>query len=301
MGCPAFLLRCLAALQVLGLLLYAPAVAQAQPPGTAQSAPATRVRFSEQVVLVPKAASPFRVDLEATVFRPSGEGPFPLVVINHGKSPGKPVFQGRARFPAQTVEFLRRGYVVVLPMRQGFARSGGPYIGGSCNIEINGLQQAEDVVAALDYMVSQPYVDKDRIVVIGQSHGGLTTMAFSTISYPGVLGVVNFAGGLRNLSCPDWEDKLIETFGDYGKDARYPSLWIYGDNDSYWPAPLPDRMFNAYKANAKGAAADARMIDVGEFAGDSHRLFSSREGIPVWLPEVGAFFRSLGLPFENGS
>jgi dienelactone hydrolase len=301
MGCPAFLLRCLATLQVLGLLLYAPAVAQAQPPGIAQSAPATRVRFSEQVVLVSKAASPFRIDLEATVFRPSGEGPFPLVVINHGKSPGKPVFQGRARFPAQTVEFLRRGYVVVLPMRQGFARSGGPYIGGSCNIEINGLQQAEDVVAALDYMVSQPYVDKDRIVVIGQSHGGLTTMAFSTISYPGVLGVVNFAGGLRNLSCPDWEDKLIETFGDYGKDARYPSLWIYGDNDSYWPAPLPDRMFNAYKANAKGAAADARMVDVGEFAGDSHRLFSAREGIPLWLPPVGAFFRSLGLPFENGS
>lgn len=301
MGCPAFLLRCLAALQVLGLLLYAPAVAQAQPPGTAQSAPATRVRFSEQVVLVPKAASPFRVGLEATVFRPTGEGPFPLVVINHGKSPGKPVFQGRARFPAQTVEFLRRGYVVVLPMRQGFARSGGPYIGGSCNIEINGLQQAEDVVAALDYMVSQPYVDKDRIVVVGQSHGGLTTMAFSTISYPGVLGVVNFAGGLRNLTCPDWEDRLIETFGNYGKDARYPSLWIYGDNDSYWPAPLPDRMFNAYKANAKGAAADARLIDVGEFAGDSHRLFSARDGIPIWLPEVGAFFRSLGLPFENGS
>ncbi|CAG9184340.1 hypothetical protein LMG23992_05209 [Cupriavidus laharis] len=303
MGCPAFLLRRLAALSVLGLLLYAQGVARAQPPETsgAPAAPVTRVQFSEQVVLLPKAASPFRIELEATVFKPAGDGPFPLVVINHGKAPGKPAFQGRARFPAQSVEFLRRGYVVVLPMRQGFARSGGPYIGGSCNIEINGLQQAEDVVAALDYMVSQPYVDKDRIVVIGQSHGGLTTMAFSTISYPGVLGVVNFAGGLRNLSCADWEDRLIETFGNYGKDARYPSLWIYGDNDSYWPAPLPARMFNAYKANAKGPAANARMIDVGEFAGDSHRLFSAREGIPVWLPEVGAFFRSLGLPFENGS
>ena len=253
----------------------------------------------EQVVMVPKVGVEATVDLETTIFRPPGEGPFPMVVINHGKSPGKPAFQGRARFAAQTAEFLRRGYVVALPMRQGFSKSGGQYVGGSCDVRGNGMMQAEDVVAALDYLVQQPYVDATRIVVIGQSHGGLSTMALSAIGYPGVVGVVNFAGGLRNDNCVGWENNLIDAFGDYGRGARYPSLWIYGDNDSYWPWPLPERMFNSYKASASGAAKDARFVDVGEFDGDSHRLFSNRAGVAVWLPEVDAFFRRLGLPFDE--
>ncbi len=253
----------------------------------------------EQVVMVPKVGVQTTVDLETTIFRPAGEGPFPLVVINHGKSPGKPAFQGRARFAAQTAEFVRRGYVVALPMRQGFSKSGGIYVGGSCDVRANGMMQAEDVVAALDYLVQQPYVDPTRIVVVGQSHGGLSTMALSAIGYPGVVGVVNFAGGLRNDNCVGWENNLIEAFGDYGRGARYPSLWIYGDNDSYWPWPLPERMFNLYKANAVGAASDARFVDVGEFDGDSHRLFSNRAGVALWLPAVDEFFRHLGLPFDE--
>lgn len=266
-----------------------PAVAQAAMP--AQSA--------EQVVMVPKVSAETTVDLETTIFRPPGDGPFPMVVINHGKSPGKPAFQGRARFAAQTAEFVRRGYVVALPMRQGFSKSGGRYVGGSCDVSGNGMMQAEDVVAALDYLVQLPYIDATRIVVIGQSHGGLSTMALSAIGYPGVVGVVNFAGGLRNDNCVGWENNLIDAFGDYGRRARYPSLWIYGDNDAYWPWPLPERMFNSYKATVSGAARDAQFVDVGEFDGDSHRLFSSRAGVAVWLPAVEAFFRHLGLPFDE--
>lgn len=253
----------------------------------------------EQVVMVPKTGQDRTINLETTIFRPAGMGPFPLVVINHGKSPGKPAFQGRARFEAQTAEFLRRGYAVALPMRQGFSKSGGVYVGGGCDFHANGIKQAEDVVAALDYLVQRPYVDPLRIVVVGQSYGGLSTMALSAIGYPGVLGVVNFAGGLRNDKCPGWENGLIDAFGDYGRTARYPSLWIYGDNDSFWPWPLPERMFNNYKSYATGRAADARFIDVGEFETDSHKLFSSRKGLALWLPEVGAFFRQLGLPFDD--
>ena len=273
----------------LGLLPAAPSLAQSVLPSG----------VSEQVVMVPKVGAHATVALETTIFRPPGDGPFPLVVINHGKAAGRPAFQGRARFAAQSAEFLRRGYVVALPMRQGFSRSGGAYVGGSCDVQANGLMQAEDVTAALDYLTRQSYVDSERIVVMGQSHGGLSTMAFNAIGYPGVRGVVNFAGGLRNESCDNWEYNLIDAFADYGRTARYPSLWIYGDNDSYWPWPLPEHMFNSYKSTATGSAADATFVDVGEFEADSHRLFSSRNGIRVWLPAVDAFFRKLGLPFDR--
>lgn len=273
-------------------LMASSALAQAQSPSPLPP------RVTEQVVMIPKTGTLFTVELETTIFRPPGDGPFPLVVINHGKAPGKPAFQGRAKFVAQSAEFLKRGYVVALPMRQGFSRSGGAYIGGGCNVQANGLMQAEDLIAALDYLTRQSYVDAERIVMVGQSHGGLSTMAFNAIGYPGVRGVINFAGGLRNESCAGWENNLVDAFADYGRTARYPSLWIYGSNDSYWPWPLPETMFNRYKAAATGSAADATFVDVGEFESDSHRLFSSRNGIRVWLPPVEAFLRRIGMPAE---
>ena len=72
----------------------------------------------------------YGIELETTVYRPPGEGPFPLVVINHGKSFGDSRFQPRSRYPLAALEFVRRGYVVAIPMRRGFSKSGGIYIGG---------------------------------------------------------------------------------------------------------------------------------------------------------------------------
>ena len=82
------------------LAVLAPLCGHAQmADGNGQSA--ARVRFQEQVVMLPKAAIPSRIDLEATVFKPTGAGPFPLVVINHGKAPGRPGMQGRNRYGAR--------------------------------------------------------------------------------------------------------------------------------------------------------------------------------------------------------
>ncbi|CAG2126672.1 CocE/NonD family hydrolase [Cupriavidus plantarum] len=297
----SFVFRGLARMMARAFVSVAVSAAAVAVPGMATSAHAQTAlppRVTEQVVMVPKVGTLFTVELETTIFRPPGEGPFPLVVISHGKAPGKPAFQGRARFAAQSAEFLKRGYVVALPMRQGFSRSGGMYIGGGCNVQANGLVQAEDLVAALDYLTRQSYVDAERIVMIGQSHGGLSTMAFNAIGYPGVRGVINFAGGLRNESCDGWENNLVDAFADYGRTARYPSLWIYGSNDSFWPWPLPEKMFNSYKSTVSGSAMDATFVDVGDFEFDSHRLFSSRNGIRVWLPPVEAFLRRVGMPAE---
>ena len=74
------------------------------------------------------------VTLEATLYRPDGPGPFPLVIINHGKESGDPKFQRRYRPTRAARYFLQRGYVVVAPMRQGFSKSGGYYIGAGCNV-----------------------------------------------------------------------------------------------------------------------------------------------------------------------
>src|SRR5689334_17080168 len=93
-----------------------------------RAAAATPAHMNEQVVMS-KVGSGFNaVQLETTLFRPDGDGPFPLVVINHGKSAGNPALQERARFLAASREFVRRGYAVALPMRSGFSKSTGSYV-----------------------------------------------------------------------------------------------------------------------------------------------------------------------------
>ena len=247
---------------------------------------------NEQVVMIPKKGGFFSFELETTLYKPDGDGPFPIVLINHGKALGDPRFQARSRNSAIARFFLQRGYVVLMPMRQGFSKSTGSYIGGGCNIESNGLQQAQDTQAALDWAVSQRWADKDQMLVMGQSHGGWTTLAFGTLGYPGVKGLVNFAGGLRQDGCVHWQGNLARAAGSYGQQATLPSLWFYGDNDSFFPPDTFRPMFERYTA----AGGKAELVAFGSFGADAHSMFGSRAGEPIWQPKVSAFMQSLGLP-----
>jgi dienelactone hydrolase len=252
------------------------------------------VDLREQVLMVPKQGAMFTTLLETTIYRPPGDGPFPLAVINHGKAHGDPRFQARFRPSGAVRFFLQRGYAVVVPMRQGFSKSEGSYIGGGCNVESNGDVQAQDVKGALDHITALAWADKSRILVAGQSHGGWTTLAFGTLSYPGVRGLVNFAGGLRQDNCAGWEATLARAGGAYGKATRVPSLWFYGDNDSYFS---PDTFRPLYE-NYVAAGGQAELVAFGRFGRDAHTLFASRAGEVIWQPRVEAFMRSVGLPVE---
>lgn len=250
--------------------------------------------LNESVLTITKKGTLFSFELETTLYKPDGEGPFPVVVINHGKAAGDPRFQGRYR-PAQAARyFLQRGYAVVVPMRQGFSKSTGSYNGVQCNVEDNGRVQAEDVKAVLDYVRAQPWADKDRILVIGQSHGGWTTLAFGTLGYPGVKGLVNFAGGLRNENCVGWKGGLIGSAGHYGRETKVPSLWFYGDNDSYFEPYVFRGMLEQYVA----AGGQAQLVAFGKFGSDSHAMFGSRAGNAIWQPEVTRFLQAVGLPSQ---
>ena len=253
-------------------------------------APETDSALHESVQSIRKPGM-FAIELETTVYKPEGDGPFPVVVINHGKASGDPRFQPRYRPAVAARYFLQRGYAVVVPMRQGFSASGGSYIGGGCNVESNGRVQAEDVKAVFDYLVAQPWVDRERMLVVGQSHGGWTTLAFGPQNYPGVKGLVNFAGGLRQENCRNWKDALAGAAASYARGTRSPSLWFYGDNDSYFDPPTFHAMFDQYTA----AGGQARLVAYGKFGADSHTLFGARAGAAIWQPELTAFLAAIGL------
>lgn len=249
-------------------------------------------RLNEHVVLVP--AGPERqAMLETTVFQPNGPGPFPLLIINHGKDPGRPNLQPRDRFYHMAMAFVKRGYAVMVPMRQGFANSTGRYRDHGCDMMANGYTQANDILDALNFAREQPWVDPNRIVIAGQSYGGLATVALGTQALPGVKGLLNFAGGLRDESngC-DWQSELVTAFANYGANNKIPTLWMYGANDSLFGPDLATRMHTAFAlAGGKG-----KLVEYAAFKRDAHGMLASRDGEKVWLAETVQFLKQVGMP-----
>jgi dienelactone hydrolase len=262
------------------------------PSFAATPAPLPLSRINEQVMMVP-AGPGQSVALETTVFKPDGEGPFPLLVINHGKAPGDPKLQSRDRFVHMASAFVRRGYAVMVPMRTGFAHSTGKYIDHGCDMTANGYTQASDVRDVIAYARGLGWIDPGRIVVAGQSYGGLASMALTTQDIPGVRGVMNFAGGLKVHGGPcDWRGALVRAFADYGKHAKVDSLWMYGANDSYFGPELVGRMYRAYVSGG----GNAQLVSYGAFKRDAHTMLASREGEKIWLPEAERFLDRIGMP-----
>ncbi|NML33291.1 dienelactone hydrolase family protein [Paraburkholderia antibiotica] len=247
--------------------------------------------LNEKIIRVPVDADG-SITLETTIYKPDGRGPFPMIVFNHGKIQGDPHTQERSDPLPLAREFVRRGYVVVAPNRQGFGNSDGVYQQDGCDVAANGLGQAADVAATIDYMSKQPYVDATHIAVAGTSHGGLATIAYGTEAAPGVRALINFSGGLRQDACEDWQGNLTRAFGAYGEKTKVPSLWLYGDNDSVWNAPLVANMYTAYHAHG----ASVKMIDYGNYKNDAHRLVGDRDGVHVWWPAVESFLARAGMP-----
>lgn len=252
-------------------------------------------RLNEQIIMVP-AGDGMREVLETTLFRPSGPGPFPLLLMNHGKQAGPARLQQRERFIYMATEFVRRGYAVMLPMRTGFARSTGTYRDFGCDMLANAQGQARDVLDALAYARRQDWVDADHIVVAGQSYGGMAALALATRAEPGVRGVLNFAGGLR-VDAPgcDWPSALAKAFATFGAYSRIPSLWLYGANDAYFAPPLAQRLFHSFA----GSGGKGELYTYGTFKRDAHLTLGSRDGVAVWLPATERFLEKIGMPVRQ--
>jgi dienelactone hydrolase len=252
-------------------------------------------RLNEHVIMIP-AGIDAAASLQTTVFKPNGQGPFPLLIINHGKEAGEPHAQARDRFIFMATAFVKRGYAVMVPMRQGFAASTGKYADFGCNMTANGYAQAADVLDVIAFARKQAWIDDDRMIIAGQSYGGLATMALGTRKLDGVRGLINVAGGLRDDGnhC-DWRSQLVQAFGEYGTHNQIPSLWMYGINDSLFGPELVSRMHAAFIRSG----GRARLFAFGAFKRDAHGMLASRDGEKIWWREAESFLRDVGMPTEQ--
>jgi dienelactone hydrolase len=143
------------------------------------------------------ASGPYR--LRGFVLKPSGRGPFPVLVYNHG-SERDPSLDYTGELGAWLQE---RGFVVLFPDRRGASGSQGPYwqdvVDESPAPEREHAMvaqldaQSADVLAAIAFIGGQPYVDRARLAVAGCSFGGIETVLAAEQS-SAIVAAVDFAG-----------------------------------------------------------------------------------------------------------
>lgn len=116
--------------------------------------------------------------LEARLYKPEGSGPFPAIVGLHGCS-GRD-FQRRDtpfRNYADWGERLSRlGYVVLLP--DSFRPRGVMEVCTQSPQPVSAFRhRPRDAFGALAWLQQQNYVQRDRVFLMGWSHGGVTVLA----------------------------------------------------------------------------------------------------------------------------
>ncbi|MGJ4953803.1 dienelactone hydrolase family protein [Bradyrhizobium sp. HKCCYLS20291] len=248
------LLRCVSWLFVVGLLTGPNAWAQPFGPVSAEAEPARQQQW-----LVPStlADHPSR----ALLYRPAGDGPFPLALIAHASTQNA---LRRAQLPqpsytALARELVARGYAVLVPERLGHGGTGGPYAEdqGDCadpNYEKAGRATAAQILRALAFMREQSFVAKGGALVIGHSAGGWGTLALAEQPRQFVASIVVFAPG-RGGHADDVpgricaEDRLLDAVRAFGRSAAHKPqrvVWFVAQNDSYFPPAFSRRLADTF-------------------------------------------------------
>jgi len=105
-----------------------------------------------------------------------------------------------------------KGYVIVAPNRRGCPGFGQNWIDAITHDW--GGKPMQDILDATDFMIKEPYIDKNKLVAIGASAGGYATFWLAGnhnkrfkafLSHCGVFDFYSFYGATEELFFPDWE------------------------------------------------------------------------------------------------
>lgn len=230
------------------------------------------------------------VDFNCTDFfgSPRAAVRFGQSVWNHGseKLPGSQ--------PALAKFYTAHSYVFFVPHRRGQGRSPGDYIQDQvaqapprerAQLMVE-LQQAEvdDVIAALNYLKSRPFVDPARIAISGCSFGGIQTLLAGERDLS-VRALVPFAPGAMSW---DQNQPLQELLIHAVDLAKAPVFLIQAENDY---SLSPSRVLSK-EANKKHKDFQSKVYPAfGSGHHEGHWGFCS-SATDVWGADVLAFLEA---------
>jgi dienelactone hydrolase len=220
------------------------------------------------------------LQLSGLMFRPVGPGPFPAVVLLHGCG-GMLTNSGyvTASFRHWAELLALEGYVAVLT--DSFNPRGYRSI---CELQkrpiLESRERAEDAYATREWLISQPYVQPERIGLLGWSNGGGGTLwgMRRVQPYRGFRAAVAFYPGCRTLS------RAKTPYQPYA-----PLLILIGEADDWTPATFCVEL-------TKVARQQGGTVEIVTYPGAHHSF--DRINFPVrYRPNV----RNLSRPDRLGA
>jgi dienelactone hydrolase len=234
--------------------------------------------------------------LRAQVWRPSGRGPFPAVLFNHGSYSARDPLLRSAPETLGPV-FARHGYVFLWLHRQGiglsrrqgiadgdqFARAfKAEGVEGRNRVQLQLLEHEEmnEATAALERLRARDDVDARRIGVVGHSFGGSLSLLMAArdpeiraaVIFGGAAGSWNQSAGLR--------ERLLAAVASMSA----PALFVHAEND-YSIAPG-----SALAAEMQRLGKPHALKIYGAFGPDTragHNIVF--ESVRTWESDVFAF------------
>ncbi|ANW05100.1 alpha/beta hydrolase family protein [Bradyrhizobium icense] len=253
-----------------------------------QSGEGEHHRLQQWLVPSPDSATAAR----AVLFRPPGEGPFPLAVIAHASTQN---VLRRAQMPqpeyrALAAWLVTRGFAVLVPERPGHGATGGKYLEdqGGCDeadYARSGRAVADAIAAAAGFMRKQPFIRAEGMVAIGHSAGAWGALALA--GEENVAAIIAFAPG-RGGHANDFPSRvcaphtLVAAAGEFGKAARVKVTWLVAANDSYFSPAFSRQLVDAFRA--AGGKADFRVLPA--HGSEGHWLVETGGGVLLAGPEL---------------
>jgi len=278
------------ALVVLAALV--PRAVSAQAALGARGAEGEPNRLQQWLVPTPVSATP----AHAVLFRPPGDGPFPLALIAHASTQN---VLRRAQMPqpeyrALSAFLVARGFAVLVPERLGHGATGGKYLEdqGDCDeadYSRAGRATAEEIAAAMDYLRKQPFVRSDGAVIVGHSAGAWGALALAGEKLQGVAAIIAFAPG-RGGRANDFPSQvcaphaLVSAAAEFGRTARVPVTWLVAGNDTYFSPAFSRQLADAFRG--AGGQVDFRMLPA--YGSEGH-----------WLPETDGGVKLAGAELDG--
>ncbi len=231
--------------------------------------------------------------IQAYLYKPDGDGPFPVVIYNHGARAGRERHAGPFAYIGRLL--TQAGYAVLVPERRGYGRSDGPTwseeVGNDRGQRFIARLQAEtdDVLAALDYLRTLPCADPKRVGIMGWSLGGIVTMFAVSRSSAFAVAIDQAGGALTWDGSAQVRSALIAA----AEKGTTPALLLVAQNDRttasittladiFKKRGVPHRMvlYEPFTPQQAGGAATA----------PGHLVFSA-QGTHVWERDVLEFLR----------
>jgi dienelactone hydrolase len=230
----------------------------------------------------------------AVLYRPPGEGPFPLAVVAHASTQNALLRaqMSQPEYRALASWLVARGFAVLVPERPGHGATGGKYLEdqGGCDeadYAKSGRVTADEIAAATGFLRKQPFIRSEGTVVIGHSAGAWGALALAGEDPKDVAAIIAFAPG-RGGRANDFANRvcaphtLIAAAGEFGKAARVKVSWLVAANDSYFSPAFSRQMVDAFRA--AGGKADFTALPA--HGSEGHWLVETEGGLKLVGPEL---------------